>query len=106
MLLSPVCICSELWQADHITPVAEGGGLCGLDNMRTLCVLCHADATREQVGRKVKRHREAGAAHRPRAAEEHAAVAAWEEEGDDEFVGAREVREKKKRAARKTKASK
>ena len=26
-----------------------GGGECGLDNIRTLCVLCHADATARQV---------------------------------------------------------
>lgn len=29
------------WQADHIVPVAEGGGDCGLDNLRTLCSWCH-----------------------------------------------------------------
>jgi hypothetical protein len=31
----------HLWDADHILPVAEGGGECGLTNMRTLCLLCH-----------------------------------------------------------------
>jgi 5-methylcytosine-specific restriction endonuclease McrA len=35
----------SLWDADHIVPVAEGGGQCDLANMRTLCLLCHADAT-------------------------------------------------------------
>lgn len=34
-----------LWDADHILPVAEGGGQCDLDNIRTLCVLCHREAT-------------------------------------------------------------
>jgi 5-methylcytosine-specific restriction enzyme A len=29
------------WQADHIIPVAEGGGECGLENLRTLCRPCH-----------------------------------------------------------------
>lgn len=29
------------WQADHIIPVIEGGGLCGLDGYRTLCSECH-----------------------------------------------------------------
>ena len=29
------------WQADHILPVYKGGGLCDLENMRTLCVPCH-----------------------------------------------------------------
>jgi len=31
----------SLWQSDHITPVVEGGGGCGLDNLRTLCTRCH-----------------------------------------------------------------
>jgi 5-methylcytosine-specific restriction endonuclease McrA len=26
---------------DHILPVCEGGGLCGLDNLRLLCGTCH-----------------------------------------------------------------
>lgn len=30
-----------LWDADHIVPVAEGGGECDLSNMRTLCLKCH-----------------------------------------------------------------
>jgi hypothetical protein len=25
------------WEADHIVPVSEGGGLCGLEGYRTLC---------------------------------------------------------------------
>lgn len=35
----------SLWDADHIRPVAEGGGQCDLDNLRTLCLLCHKEAT-------------------------------------------------------------
>ena len=95
-------LCRRIWQADHIIPVAEGGGLCGLENMRTLCVVCHADASRALAGRGAKRRRDAGAALDPHTAAEQAAVAAWEEEGDEDFEGAREAREKKKRAARKT----
>jgi hypothetical protein len=34
-----------LWDADHIIPVAEGGGQCDLSNMRPLCLLCHREAT-------------------------------------------------------------
>lgn len=34
-----------LWDADHILPVVEGGGECDLDNIRTLCLLCHREAT-------------------------------------------------------------
>jgi len=35
----------HLWDADHIVPVAEGGGECDLSNMRTLCLQCHLEAT-------------------------------------------------------------
>ena len=35
----------SLWDADHILPVAEGGGQCDLANMRTLCLKCHRTAT-------------------------------------------------------------
>jgi 5-methylcytosine-specific restriction endonuclease McrA len=36
-----------LWDADHILPVAEGGGECDLDNLRTLCLICHRRVTLE-----------------------------------------------------------
>lgn len=35
----------SLWDADHVVPVAEGGGQCDLTNMRTLCLVCHRKAT-------------------------------------------------------------
>ena len=35
----------SLWDADHILPVAEGGGECDLDNIRTLCLRCHRVVT-------------------------------------------------------------
>lgn len=35
------------WEVDHIQPVIEGGGSCGLENLRTLCWECHRKATRE-----------------------------------------------------------
>ena len=38
---------SSLWDADHIVPVAEGGGECDLSNIRTLCLKCHRAATSE-----------------------------------------------------------
>eukprot|EP00759_Apiculatamorpha_spiralis_P021195 PhF_6_TR26185/c0_g1_i2/m.37228 len=31
----------SLWQADHIVPVKGGGGCCGLENLQTLCSVCH-----------------------------------------------------------------
>lgn len=36
-----------LWDADHVVAVAEGGGECDLDNIRTLCLICHRKETRE-----------------------------------------------------------
>lgn len=35
-----------LWDADHIIPVKKGGGKCGLENIRTLCLLCHKEVTK------------------------------------------------------------
>lgn len=35
----------SLWQMDHIIPVIEGGGSCGLENLRTLCIPCHKKET-------------------------------------------------------------
>jgi hypothetical protein len=40
------------WEVDHIVPVVEGGGSCGLDNLRTLCWECHRKATRELLQRR------------------------------------------------------
>ncbi len=37
----------DFWQADHIVPVAEGGGSCGLNNFRTLCSPCHQSETQK-----------------------------------------------------------
>jgi hypothetical protein len=45
------------WQADHIVPVYKGGGACGLDNLRTLCVACHADVTRAQARERAESRR-------------------------------------------------
>jgi 5-methylcytosine-specific restriction protein A len=45
----------SLWDADHIVPVAEGGGQCDLSNMRTLCLRCHAEATAELRERRYNR---------------------------------------------------
>ena len=33
------------WEADHILPVVEGGDS-NLQNLRTLCIPCHREATR------------------------------------------------------------
>jgi 5-methylcytosine-specific restriction endonuclease McrA len=39
------------WDADHIVPVAEGGGECDLSNYRTLCHPCHKRVTAELAAR-------------------------------------------------------
>jgi 5-methylcytosine-specific restriction endonuclease McrA len=43
----------NLWDADHIVPVIEGGGECDLSNMRTLCLKCHLAVTEELRKRRV-----------------------------------------------------
>lgn len=45
LALSPYQL--HVWEADHIVPVAEGGGECGLENIRTLCIWCHRKVTAE-----------------------------------------------------------
>jgi 5-methylcytosine-specific restriction enzyme A len=43
----------HLWDADHILPVAKGGGECDLSNMRTLCVLCHRKRHRPYAAKRI-----------------------------------------------------
>jgi len=45
-----------LWDADHILPVVEGGGECDLDNLRTLCIICHRTVTAELRKRLSRMH--------------------------------------------------
>jgi 5-methylcytosine-specific restriction protein A len=40
------------WEADHIVPVADGGGECGLENYRFLCRACHLAVTIEWRARR------------------------------------------------------
>lgn len=47
------------WEADHIIPVVEGGGLCGLDNYRTLCIACHHKASAALARRRAEARRAA-----------------------------------------------
>lgn len=52
----------SLWEADHTTPVAFGGGECGLEGIQTLCKKCHKLKTAIQAGvnakpRKIRPHR-------------------------------------------------
>ena len=43
------CVEGNAWHADHIRPVYKGGGLCDLDNLRTLCLPCHAVRLHQQL---------------------------------------------------------
>ena len=35
-----------MWDADHVLSVRDGGGMCGLDNIQTLCIRCHKEKTK------------------------------------------------------------
>ena len=48
---------STLWEVDHTIPVVEGGGSCGLDNLRTLCWRCHKGETRKLAARRARKRR-------------------------------------------------
>uniref|UniRef100_A0A8C6K8Y8 Zinc finger RANBP2-type containing 3 n=1 Tax=Nothobranchius furzeri TaxID=105023 RepID=A0A8C6K8Y8_NOTFU len=39
----------HFWQVDHIRPVYKGGGQCSLDNLQTLCTVCHRSRTARQA---------------------------------------------------------
>jgi hypothetical protein len=61
--------CSKsLWEADHIRPVEEGGGACGVEGYQTLCVWCHKAKTArkagENAGVRAKAMREKRAEHK------------------------------------------
>lgn len=49
----------SLWDADHVTPVVEGGGLCDGDGVRTLCLPCHKAETKALAQRRAKARRDA-----------------------------------------------
>ncbi|KAM9550385.1 DNA annealing helicase and endonuclease ZRANB3 isoform 2-T2 [Guaruba guarouba] len=39
----------QFWQVDHIRPVYSGGGQCSLENLQTLCTVCHRERTAQQA---------------------------------------------------------
>jgi hypothetical protein len=47
----------HLWEADHIVPVVEGGGECGIENYRTLCIACHRAETAKLAARRAVKRR-------------------------------------------------
>lgn len=79
----------SFWQADHVQGVAEGGGCCGLSNLRTLCTPCHAAVTAQQAGqraagRRAERDAAAGRLLVPEEDEEDEENQDGEEDGEDE----------------------
>ena len=48
---------AELWECNHIVPLAEGGPLADITNLETLCACCHADHTAALMGRIAKAKR-------------------------------------------------
>lgn len=46
------------YEIDHIVPVVEGGGCCGLPNLRTLCFPCHKQVTKALAGRRAAARRD------------------------------------------------
>ncbi|XP_019897874.2 DNA annealing helicase and endonuclease ZRANB3 isoform X2 [Esox lucius] len=44
----------QFWQVDHIRPVYSGGGQCSLDNLQTLCTVCHKTRTAQQAKERSK----------------------------------------------------
>lgn len=49
----------RFWDIDHIVPVVEGGGSCGPENLRTLCIPCHRRVTAELAAKRAA-ERQAG----------------------------------------------
>jgi len=47
----------HFWEMDHITPVCQGGGSCGMDNLWTLCLPCHRSKSKSEMKRKRLRRR-------------------------------------------------
>ena len=47
----------RFWEVDHSIPVSEGGGDCGLENLRTLCWRCHQDETSALAARRAARNK-------------------------------------------------
>uniref|UniRef100_A0A2K5DM30 Zinc finger RANBP2-type containing 3 n=1 Tax=Aotus nancymaae TaxID=37293 RepID=A0A2K5DM30_AOTNA len=48
----------HFWQVDHIKPVYRGGGQCSLDNLQTLCTVCHKERTARQAKERSQMRRQ------------------------------------------------
>ena len=51
---------TDRWEMDHVVPVVEGGGCCGLENLRVLCPPCHRGVTAQLARRRAEGRRERG----------------------------------------------
>lgn len=49
------------WEMDHVIPVIEGGGECGLEGLRSLCIPCHRIETTKLAARRADARRAAKA---------------------------------------------
>ena len=47
------------WDADHIVPVVDDGGECGLDGYRTICIPCHKKISGELASKRAAKKRAA-----------------------------------------------
>jgi len=47
-------VAGNVWHADHIVAVFQGGGGCGVENLRTLCVRCHSAVTSRQAAQRAE----------------------------------------------------
>ena len=45
---------AHTWEMEHVVPVVEGGGLCGLDGLATLCLPCHQASTAALAARRAE----------------------------------------------------
>jgi hypothetical protein len=43
-----------LWEAHHVKSVEEGGGACGVEGYKTLCLWCHKQESAKQTVRRKK----------------------------------------------------
>ncbi|KAJ7345817.1 hypothetical protein JRQ81_001767 [Phrynocephalus forsythii] len=49
------------WQVDHIKPVYSGGGQCSIENLQTLCTVCHKERTAKQAKERSQMKRQSTA---------------------------------------------